>query len=90
MSCNGEKSVACLFDHAQTNSEVLPGWTVGGGLEWKLLPNIILRGEYRYADFGSVKSDFFVGSNDVELHSRIHVRSQIATVGLAYKFDWWR
>jgi len=90
MSCNGLTSTACLFNHAQTNSDTLPGWTVGGGLEWKLLPNIILRGEYRYADFGSVRSNFFVGSGDVELLSRIHVRSQLATAGLAYKFDWWR
>jgi len=89
MSCNGLTSTACLLNHAQTNSDVLPGWTVGGGLEWKLLPNIILRGEYRYADFGSIKDSFFVGSHDVELFSKIHVRSQIATAGLAYKFDWW-
>jgi outer membrane immunogenic protein len=90
MSCNGLFSTACLFSHAQTNSDTLPGWTVGGGLEWKLLPNILLRGEYRYADFGSVRSNFFQGSGDVELLSRIHVRSQIATAGIAYKFDWWR
>ena|SRR5215467_7361957 len=75
---------------AQTSSDILPGWTIGAGLEWKLMPNIILRGEYRYSDFGSVKEAFFVNSGDVEIFSRIHVRSQIATAGIAYKFDWWR
>jgi outer membrane immunogenic protein len=83
-------SPACLLSHSQTNSDVLPGWTIGGGLEWKLVSNLILRGEYRFSDFGSVRSNFFQNSGDVELLSRIKVTSQIATLGLAYKFDWWR
>jgi outer membrane immunogenic protein len=85
-----QASPVCAFNHTQTSSDVLPGWTIGAGLEWKLLPNIIFRGEYRFSDFGSVKESFFVNSNDVEIFSRIHVRSQIATAGIAYKFDWWR
>jgi outer membrane immunogenic protein len=92
MSCDSAVSQACFSrSHAQTNSDVLPGWTVGGGLEWKLLPNIILRGEYRFADYGTVKENFFVGAlGGPEIFSKIHVRSQIATAGIAYKFDWWR
>jgi outer membrane immunogenic protein len=91
MSCNGATSPACsALSLTQTNSDILPGWTIGGGLEWKIVSNLILRGEYRFSDFGSVRSNFFQNSGDVELLSRIKVTSQIATVGLAYKFDWWR
>jgi outer membrane immunogenic protein len=91
MSCNGPTSPACNpFSLRQTNSDTLPGWTIGGGLEWKIVSNLILRGEYRFSDFGSVKSNFFQNSGVVEVLSHIKVRSNIATVGLAYKFDWWR
>jgi outer membrane immunogenic protein len=64
MTCNGNTSPACLFSHSQTQSAWLPGWTVGGGLEWKLLQNWLLRGEYRYSDYGTFKPNFFVGSGD--------------------------
>lgn len=30
------------------------GWVAGGGLEWKIMQNISLRGEYLHYDFGSV------------------------------------
>jgi opacity protein-like surface antigen len=30
------------------------GWVAGGGLEWKLTPNLLLRGEYLHYDFGTV------------------------------------
>jgi outer membrane immunogenic protein len=91
MSCDSETSFACkVGTHAQTNRDTLPGWTVGGGLEWKLTSNLLLRGEYRFSDFGSVKNNFFLNSGDIEILSHIHVRSQIATAGIAYKFDWWR
>lgn len=84
MTCNGSTSPACLFNHSQTSSATLVGYTVGGGLEWKLAPNWLLRGEYRYADYGSYKPSFFVGSGDLEVFANVKVKSQIATAGLAY------
>ncbi|NTF42000.1 outer membrane protein [Rhizobium rhizogenes] len=36
--------------------DILIGWTAGGGVEHALTDNILLRGEYRYSDFG--KKDF--------------------------------
>src|SRR5262249_4005262 len=83
--CNGATSPACLFSHSQTDGSWRPGWTAGGGVEWKLAQNWLLRGEYRYSDFGTWKPDFFRGSGDVEIFSNVKVTSQIATAGLAYK-----
>jgi outer membrane immunogenic protein len=34
------------------------GWVAGGGLEWKLTPNLLLRGEYLHYDFGSTSHAF--------------------------------
>lgn len=93
MSCghSAPKSPACgIFHLSQTDGVWLPGWTVGGGVEWKLaqmgLPNWLIRGEYRYSDFGSWKPDFFRGSNVIEVFPDVRVKSQIATAGIAYMF----
>ena len=73
---------------SQTDGAWLPGWTVGGGLEWKLaqmgLPNWLLRGEYRYSNFGTMKSTFFAQSGDLEVLANQKVSTQIATGGIAY------
>jgi outer membrane immunogenic protein len=86
-------SFVCNFrSMSQTNGKWLPGWTVGGGVEWKLaqvgLPNWLLRGEYRYSDFGTWNTSFFQGSNQTEIFSNVKVTSQIATAGLAYKLPY--
>ena len=36
----------------QSWSDVRTGWTAGGGIEYLILPNVTLRVEYRYTDFG--------------------------------------
>jgi opacity protein-like surface antigen len=49
---------ACLPTHCasvtggQSWSDVRTGWTAGGGIEYLVLPNVTLRVEYRYTDFG--------------------------------------
>jgi outer membrane immunogenic protein len=87
VSCNGNTSPACSFSGTQTDGTWKPGWTVGGGLEWKLAQNWLLRGEYRYSDFGTWKPDFFRnGTTGVEIFSDVKVTSQIATAGIAYMF----
>jgi len=87
----------CLSPHAQTNKAFLNGWTIGGGAEWMLTRNWLIRGEYRYADFGNWRSTFFntavtgggfVGVDTID--TTIHVRTHLATIGIAYKFDWAR
>jgi len=36
----------------QSWSDVRTGWTAGGGIEYLIVPNVTLRVEYRYTDFG--------------------------------------
>jgi outer membrane immunogenic protein len=62
------------------------GYTVGGGLEWRVAPNWLLRGEYRYSNFGTLKSTFFAQSGDIEVFANQKVSTQIATGGIAYFF----
>jgi opacity protein-like surface antigen len=91
MSCTGltppPVSPACVGHPSltQTDGAWLPGWTVGGGVEWKLAQNWLIRGEYRYSNFGTWKPDFFQGSGTIEVFPNVKVTSQIATAGLAYK-----
>ena len=84
-----------MVPRSQTNSTSLTGWTVGGGLEWKLAQNWFVRGEYRYSDYGHWQTSFFAnqaGAGNplgVDFNSaNIHVTTSVATVGLAYKFNW--
>jgi len=76
-----------------TNSTTKLGLTVGTGVEAMLWPNWIIRGEYRYSDFGAISnSDLrtcptgcglpFTESVNYDVKLRTHT----ATFGIAYKF----
>jgi outer membrane immunogenic protein len=74
-----------------TNGTTRTGWTIGGGLEAKFYRNWLVRTEYRYADFGTWNEVLpfgrtAVGNNIYRYQLSAH--THIATVGLAYKFDW--
>lgn len=66
-----------------TFSDTFTGWTVGGGLEYAVTDNIILRGEYRYTDFGS--EDFPEVSPYSDPHE-LEVETHDVRFGVAYKF----
>jgi outer membrane immunogenic protein len=90
--CNGLcVGVGAYGPAAITDSTTKRGWTIGGGIEAALWRHWLVRGEYRYADFGTISNtdrrtnaaaDPFVVSYD------LRVRTHTATLGLAYKFDW--
>jgi outer membrane immunogenic protein len=81
-----------------TDTTTRTGWTVGGGLEAMLSDHWIVRGEYRYADFGTWSptdvrtcSGGFgpcLGNASANLitATSVRVRTQTSVFGLAYKF----
>ena len=76
-----------------TNAVTMTGWTIGGGLEAMIWRNWLLRGEYRYADFGSVNHTNTRVLNDgggpaVEVvNYDLRMRTHTVTFGLAYLFN---
>lgn len=66
------------------------GWTVGGGVEWMFTPNWLLRGEYRYADYGTFSNTdtrFNPAGPTTQIATYdVDVRTHTALFGIAYKF----
>ena len=71
-----------------TNSTIRTGWTVGGGVDAKLIENWILRADYRYSAFGaaSINSSLISASNVSTVNYDLKINTHIATVGIAYQF----
>jgi outer membrane immunogenic protein len=82
----------CLTPQSQSNDKTMPGWTVGGGADYKIGSNWIARLEYRYADFGTFAQQFFppcfvAGAVcDQRFTANVHVKTQMLNLGLAYRF----
>ena len=72
------------FSFASSKSDVLTGWTVGGGVEWMLDRNWIARGEYLYESFGnmSVPLAGSVPATSGSLETTAHK----LRAGISYKF----
>jgi outer membrane immunogenic protein len=80
---------------ASSASSILTGWTVGGGLEWKLAPNWTVKGEYLYYDLGNVNYSLpgivqlngagtpFFGAG---VTASASFKGSIARVGVNYQF----
>lgn len=60
-------------------SDTRVGFTIGAGVDYALTNNLILRAEYRYADYG--KKSFGVGDND-----KVKLTTNNVRLGIAYKF----
>jgi outer membrane autotransporter protein len=87
VTCNGLFSPWCSNNENQTYAGHLQtGWTAGGGVEWKALNNVLLRGEYRYSDYGAWSPTFFATSAD-EIHTNISSHSHTALFGVSYLFN---
>ncbi|EJF81407.1 Opacity protein and related surface antigens [Candidatus Bartonella washoeensis] len=54
------------------------GFTIGGGVDFAMTDNVLLRAEYRYSDFGKKKFE----KDDAEFH----YKTNDFRVGVAYKF----
>ena len=79
---------AISANRTETASQDRVGWTLGGGVEAMFASNWLLRGEYRYADFGSMTFTRFVGpvTNIDAFTATVSYRTHTALIGLAYKF----
>jgi outer membrane immunogenic protein len=86
---NCEDAVSALFSSSTTKA----GWTIGGGLEGRIVGNWTAKVEYLYIDLGTVTSGAFVtpivapsrGFLTTSISS--HVTDNIVRVGVNYKFD---
>lgn len=76
--------------HYDSQTLILPGWTIGGGIEHLVAPNWLLRAEYRYADFGQANPTFFADNlgagGDDRVFAHIAVRTHTVSLGAAYRF----
>lgn len=64
-----------------TNDKWTAGYTVGAGLEYMVTPNITLRGEYLYADYGRQSVSIPAGGI-----ASVNVDTHTARAGVSYKF----
>lgn len=69
-----EIASAKTFDHSKT----FIGFTIGGGVDFAMTDNVLLRAEYRYSDYG--KKAFAKDAN------KVAYRTNDFRVGVAYKF----
>jgi outer membrane immunogenic protein len=71
-----------------TVSTTRTGWTLGAGIESRIAERWILRGEYRYAGFGTwnVQSNLTNDGLTTNLGYQLKISTQIATLGIAYQF----
>ena len=64
------------------------GWALGGGINYALTHNLLLRLAYRYSDYGKKEFNQFVNNNwSPEIKSaEVKYHSNDVRLGLAYKF----
>lgn len=88
-------SVVAFGGSRRQNTQV--GYSVGGGVEWMITPNISLKGEYLYYDLGKttftsaiVATNTATGASGVAAITRAstHFDGRIARAGVNYHFNW--
>lgn len=68
-------------------SDTQVGWTIGGGVESFLTDHWLVRGEYRYADLGTVDHTSSIAAFGGSVgQTRFDLTSHIFKVALVYKF----
>lgn len=89
-TCAGGLHSFCATPMTQSFSGTRTGWTVGGGVEGMLTPNLIARVEYRYSDFGHQNLNFFGAPNGAAgdfFGGRTTLNASTVYAGLAYKLN---
>ena len=70
-------------------SRTRTGWTLGAGVDYALNSNWVVRAEYRYSSFGSIKDTLVNAPLGAVYATAGHtsVDENILRIGIAYKFD---
>jgi outer membrane immunogenic protein len=88
LTCSATGAAGCAGPTVTSFNETwLVGYTIGGGLEWKVWDHLLLRAEYRFNDYGTWKQSGFFGAQPVQEFADVHVKSQMANVGIAWQFS---
>ena len=90
VDCPGDNVICNPSDGFQSWSEeeTLFGWTLGAGVEAWVSENWTIRGEYRYADYGSLDATLPAAQPNSSFGAahEIDFRTHIAFIGAAYRF----
>jgi outer membrane immunogenic protein len=70
---------------AHSSSGVVPGWTVGAGLEYAMTHNLTFKTEYLYTELGSWDHYW---NNDPGYYTSTKLSFHTVRAGLNWKFDW--
>lgn len=73
--------IVTAFPAQGSNSETMPGWTIGAGLAYSLTRSFFVSAEYRYTGSGKFERPVaapFIARTDLD--------SQSARIGLSYRF----
>lgn len=86
--CTGTNNTNRRVD---TVSKTTLGWTVGGGAEWMVASNWLVRGEYRYASYQGYSARLLAGGgtqfgSDLLDANIGAIHTHTALFGVAYKF----
>ncbi len=76
----------CVAPNADSQSAISIGWTAGGGVERMLAPGWIVRGEYRYSDYGSEAFTLFEDRPLDSVGVTVSRRASLAYLGLSRHF----
>ncbi len=73
-----------------TDSTTRLGWTIGGGIEAHLWGNWLVRGEYRYTDYGTWTNNdlrtFELAATTLAVADSVRLKTNTTMLGLAYHF----
>ncbi|WP_336294516.1 outer membrane protein [Bartonella sp. CB169] len=78
VSLKEENRQEAVFKNIADDTKTILGYTLGGGVDFAMLDNVIVRAEYRYADFGKKK----FANEKLE----VRYKTNDFRVGVAYKF----
>lgn len=64
------------------------GYFLGGGVEWMAVPGWFVRGEYRYAKYGTDRVELLAGGAPSGVFNSVETVVQTVRVAAIRKFDW--